>query len=1166
MNDPVRIFVSYSHSDAEYLGESSLLGFLRGLEKEGAEFWTDKHIIAGDDWDKKIRDRIDQSDIALVLVSQRFLDSDYCTKEIEDFLDRRRESGLIIVPVILSACEWERHAWLRETQYLPPNRETIREHYVQPGPRERIFLDIRSALLKQMETVRKARRAVPAAQPVESEHRQVTVLECELTAATASHALDMEELVPVLPDYRARATGIVERRGGHVAQREGERLVAYFGVPRLHEDDARRAVLAARELVALPAQLAGAPSTMAVRLAIHTGQMVVSTAVDEAEPIVVGKMPDVLAAVLDQTPPNRIHLTAQTHDLIEREFACAAAGSVTIEGDHEPVEFFALEAVAPAPPARRPFVARDQELEILRQRWALTRGGNGQVVHILGEPGIGKSRLVQEFAAEVAGEAMTSLACRCSQDYQNTELHPIIDLVRSALQVSDLETLEAAVRDLKMSPRSAPLLAALLSLAPPPAGLSPEGRRKNTLAAVLELILRLAARKTLLLVVEDLHWSDASSRTFLGQLIQEQAAAPVLTLLTFRREFVPPWRRLSHLSELSLGRLAPEETGGLVSLLAEKQLPPNLVNEIVRRSDGIPLFAEELTKWTTESENAGAAAMRVPATLTGSLLARLDMLGTAKDIAQVASVIGREFSCELLSQIVDVESDALERDLDSLLQSEIIRRRPLDGGSYVFWHVLIQETAYESLLPHDARRLHGRIAGALESKFPDVVRNQPEIVALHLTRAGVVPKAILYWGRAAERSIKNSANLEAVAHLEQCLELLATLPESAERDRQEMKLRIALSLPLLATKGYSAVEVDETLTRAKQLCLKLGDEDELFRVLRLFWSFQAMRGAHREGTETGRQMLAMTTRRSSPQHDLEAHRVLGTGFFYRGRMKEAWEHLERAFDSYDRERDHSLVHVYGQDPGVSCLSFATATLWNLGRPELALIKGREAVALARELGHPYSLCFALIFSAWQHIFRGELEAVETYVNEMMGIAHDQSFAPLEAIGVILSGWVSAQRGAADGLVKMSRALAGWQSFGARVFVPTFSAFMAEIHAERGNVEQGLAAVDQGLQACETNGEGLCEPELYRLKGELLAIQTPGAPSARENLLRARQVAIEQSARALEFRAVLSLARFWLAAGDDASARKSLDETRGWFRAEDGEDVRRADALRASLGD
>jgi predicted ATPase/class 3 adenylate cyclase len=1199
---PVRIFVSYSHSDAEYLGETSLLGFLHGLEREGAEFWIDERIAAGDKWDDEIRSRISQSDIALVLVSQRFLDSAYCTNvEIAGFLDRSRGSGLIIVPVILSPCEWERHSWLSSTQYLPSSGETIEEHYLDPGTRKRLFLTIRSNLRERIEKLRQARQArpepaPPAKRPIVGERRQVTALECEITALGGANALDPEEVVEILPEYRSRATEVVKRLDGHIAQLQGRRVLAYFGCPRVHEDDARRAVIAAREIVALAKNFdagAGGQSSLALKLAIHTGSMVIWAAPDDAVPMLVGDVPDVVAAVLNLTPPNRVHVTATTHELIGKEYACAATGKVELKDLGRSLQVFALEGdgatFTPSALVRKTLVARDHELEILRQRWQLAREGDGQVVYVRGEAGIGKSRLVQELRAEVTSEpTMLWLECRCSPYHQNTELYPLIDLLQRALafagreqQTGAAERLEDIVSRVDMPVETVvPLLSALLGLPLAPGyqavNLSPEGRRKKTLAAVLDLILGLAARQPVLMLVEDLHWIDASTLGFLDLLIQMQATAPLLTLLTFRPEFEPPWRQLSYLSGLSLRRLGSRETGALISVLTDgNSLPPDLLKEIIEKADGIPLFVEELTKMVTESELVEAAKGRyqlvaageklaVPATLEGSLIARLDRLDTAKEIAQVASVIGREFFRDLLSQVASVAEEALTKDLERLLQSEIILRRGLPSNcAYFFKHALIQQAAYETILSRDARQLHGKIAQALESKFPDLAERQPEVVAFHFMRAGLTEKAIDNWQRAAERSIKNSANPEAIAHLTKCLELLAELPQSRERDRREMRLRTALALPLIATKGYSAVEVDEALIRARQLCMEIGDDAELFRVVRLHWPFQSMRADHRKAAEAAQQMIAMA---ESDAARLEANRTMGATLFYLGRFREAQQYFERAIVFYNRKRDHSNVLVYGQDPGVSCLANETPNLWFMGYPDQARARGAEALVLARELSHPYSLCFALLFCSWQYVFRRDLDTLHENVEEMISVARHQSFALWETIGMILEGWMNAQRGeTAVGLATMMEGMARWGRLGARVFVPTFLALVAEIHAGEGDVEAGLAAVEEGLAVCETTAEVLSQPELYRLKGELLSIRAPGSSAAEEWLIRARQSAAAQASKSLELRATIGLSRFWSATGKGKAAQDVLEETRGWFsEGDDTYDLRQADELRAEL--
>ncbi|HEV3075311.1 MAG TPA: AAA family ATPase, partial [Thermoanaerobaculia bacterium] len=712
-DQPIRIFVSYSHSDSDYLAEDSLLGFLRGLEHEGAEFWTDERIAAGDKWDDDIRSRISQSDIALVLVSQSFLDSEYCTSvEIEGFLSRSREVGMVILPVILSPCEWERHSWLRSTQYLPGHGKTIEEDFLDLGRRKRLFLAIRSNLRKQVGCIRRAReelqkKAISAKRPIVGERRQITGLECELTILADTGSLDPEEIFQILPEYQSRATKIIKQLGGHIAKRLGRRLLAYFGCPRVHEDDARRAVIAAREMIALVKDLnlhaaTCEQSTLAVKLALHSGPMVFSAAPDTSEPLLVGDIPDVVAAIANLAEPNRVYLSSATRCLVEQEFICAQAGSLELKGLSQSLRFYVLEehgtprdrSAAIRMPGRRFLVARDQELEILRERWELAREGAGQVVTICGEPGIGKSRLVHEFRTEMSDPEMMWLECRCSPYHENTEFYPIIDLLQRQLAlvkpdrpIDDEDRLEIIVRRLGMSAATVvPLLSTLLSVPVAtdykPASLSPEGRKKETLAAMLDLILKQAERQPVLLVVEDLHWIDASSRGFLDLLLEMQGTARILTLLTFRPDFEPAWRKLSYLSEISLRRLGSREVCTLIALLAkDKLLPPDVVTEMVQKADGIPLFAEELTKMVTESDLVmtakgerqlipGAEKLAVPATLEGSLMARLDRLGTAKEIAQIASVIGREFSYALLSHCVSVDAANLTEDLERLSRSE----------------------------------------------------------------------------------------------------------------------------------------------------------------------------------------------------------------------------------------------------------------------------------------------------------------------------------------------------------------------------------------------------------------------------------------------------------------------------------------------------------------
>ncbi|HSS50018.1 MAG TPA: AAA family ATPase [Thermoanaerobaculia bacterium] len=1123
---------------------------------------------------------------------------------------------MVIFPVILSPCEWERHSWLRSTAYLPNHGETIEENYQDPGIRKRLFLTLRSHLREQITRLLAAREGPPkpapaAASPIAGERRQITALGCELTNLAGSGAMDPEEVAEILPEYRSRAAEIVRRLDGHIAQRLGRRLLAYFGFPRVHEDDAQRAVIAARELMEMVKGLnrsaAGAKQTaLALKLAIHTGPMVIPAArPDSSGPMLVGDISDEVAALLNLAEPNRIHLSSATRPLVGEKFLCAEAGTAEIKGLGKSLRFYSLEDDGTARgtstrtelPGRRALVARDQELEILRQRWELAREGAGQVVLIRSEAGIGKSRLVHELRTEVSDAEMVWLECRCSPYHQNTEFYPIIDLLRRVLapvqpdrQLEDGERLEIVVRRLGMPVETVvPLLSALLSI-PLAAGykpvtLSPEGRKRNTVAAVLDLVLRRAEQQPVVMLVEDLHWIDASSLGFFDLLLEMQGTARVLSLMTFRPDFEPAWRRLSNLSEISLRRLSSKEVGTLISLLAEdKLLPPEVVMEIVEKADGIPLFAEELTKMVTESTRvlgangeqqlvAAGEKLAVPATLEGSLMARLDRLGTAKGIAQVASVIGREFSHALLSQSVSVDEAALNEDLERLLQSEIILRRGLvSDARYVFKHALIQQAAYQSILSRDARQLHRRIAEALESSFPYLADTQPEIVAFHFTRAGITEKAIDYWQRAAERSIKNSANPEAVAHLTNCLELLAGLPESEERRRREMRLRIALALPLIATRGYGAQEVCEVLSRARDLCTEVGDDTELFHVLRLFWTFQTVRGDHVKACEEARQILLIAESHDAPHLKLEADRVLGSTLFYLGRMEEARLHFAKAIGLYDRQRHHLHVLSYGLDPGIGCMCNESLTLWFMGYPETALARGTEADALARDLGHPYSLCYSLFFYSWIFLWVRDLDRLGQSVEEMILVARRQSFAFWETMGIILRGWLTVQQGKVnEGLATMKGGIANLRRAHGDLYLTSFLSLMADIHARQGEVEAGLAAVEEGLAVVQGTGEGFCEPELYRLKGELLLMQTVSSAAARseaeECLIRARETAAMRTSKSLELRAAISLSRFWLAEGKREAARQVLHETRQWFsEGSETHDLKRADELLAKLGE
>ncbi|RPJ00372.1 MAG: hypothetical protein EHM39_04960, partial [Chloroflexi bacterium] len=755
-------------------------------------------------------------------------------------------------------------------------------------------------------------------------------------------------------------------------------------------------------------------------------------------------------------------------------------------------------------------------------RWGQVKEGSGHVVLLSGEAGIGKSRLVQVLKEHVAAEPQAWLTpCQCSPYYQNTALYPMIELLeRVVLRFERDETPEQKLRKLEgllvqyglPLPETVPLLAALLSLPLTddytPLNLSPEQQKQQTLRALLTIQLRIAAEQPVLFVMEDLHWVDPTTLEFLSLLVDQGPTAPILALWTFRPDFSPPWAGRAHLTQVTLPRLARRQAVEMISRVAHgKTLPTEVVEQVVAKTDGVPLFVEELTKTVLEStsllqereeryELTGLLPpLAIPTTLHDSLMARLDRLAAVKGLAQLAATLGREFSYELLHAVSPLNEETLQRGIQQLVAAEFLYQRGLPPqATYLFKHALIQEAAYQSLLRSTRQQHHQRIAQVLETRFPEVCVTQPELVAHHYTEAGLMAQAIPYWQRAGQRAVERSANLEAVAHLTKGLTLLATLPDTSERAQQELDLQTTLGPALINTKGQAAPEVLHAYARARELCQQVGQTPQLFQVLRGLWYFYLHRVELQTARELGEQLLTLAQHIGDPALLLEAHYALGNTLNYLGEFPATQAHFAHGIALYDPQQHRAHAFRYGQDPGMMCRAYAGVTLWLLGYPDQALQRSHEALTLAQKLAHSYSLATALAFAAWLHHFRRERQLTQERADAGIALATEQGFKVLVAQGTIFRGWALAQRSAAletaqvqieEGIAQMQQGLAAWRATGAKVFRPYGLALLADAYVQVGQIEEGLTLLSEAMAVANDTGERRWEAELHRLKGELL---------------------------------------------------------------------------------
>jgi predicted ATPase len=831
----------------------------------------------------------------------------------------------------------------------------------------------------------------------------------------------------------------------------------------------------------------------------------------------------------------------------------------------------------------------------------------------------------------VAHEPHLRWECRCSPYYQNSAFYPLIDLFQRALRLTSDDAPDDKLRKLEevlaLTPSPAmgeragereadwqpppsltpalcqrereerlemvPLFAALLSLPLPeryPALSMPSERQKQkTMEAVLRVLRALAARQPVLFIVEDLHWGDPSTLELLSLLIDQGPTARILTLLVFRPEFRPPWGFRAYVTPMTLTRLPYQQTGALVDrVVGGKGLPAEVRQQIVTKTDGVPLFVEELTKMVLESgllrERAGAyeltgplPPLAIPATLHDSLMARLDRLATVKEVAQLGATLGRTFSYDLLQAVAPWDDATLQHALARLVEAELLYQRGLPpAATYLFKHALIQEVAYQSVLRSRRQQAHQRIARVLEERFPDTAQTQPELLAHHYSEAGLNAQAVPYWQRAGQFAVQRSANLEAVAHLRKGLEVLATLPDTPERAQQELLLQTTLGPALMVIKGYSAPEMLQAYARARELCQQVGGETpQLFQVLRGLWYFFLQRVELRTARELGEQLLTLAQQVGDPALLLEAHYTLGNTLNYLGEFAAAHAHFTQGIGLYDRQRHHAHAFRYGQDPGVICRAYAGVTLWWLGYPDQALQRSHEALTLARELAHPFSLGFALYFAALVHHFRREWPLTQERAEAVIALAAEQGFALWAAGGTFFRGWAltardpepGARQGPAEeGIAQMQQGLAAFRAIPAEVFRPYGLALLAEASAKVGQQEKGLTLLAEALTLINDKEERRWEAELHRLQGELLLARTAEHDAEAETCFRhALDIARRQQAKSWELRATMSLSRLWQRQDKRDEARQLLTEIYNWFtEGFDTADLQEARALLVEL--
>jgi len=1077
---------------------------------------------------------------------------------------------------------------------------------------------VKGETAKRKKTTAKSELQIPDSGPSSAERRQLTVMFCDLVGSTAlSEQLDPEELREVVRAYQEVCAEVIGRFEGHIAQYLGDGLLVYFGYPVAHEDDAQRAVHAGLGILAAlpesPLLNLRLSHLLQVRIGIHTGLVVVGEigGGKKRENLALGDTPNIAARVQGIAEPDTVVISAATYRLIQGLFECRTLGPHALKGVSAPLEVYhilgesavrsRLEAAETT--GLTPLVGRERERELVLTRWEQAKTGAGQVVSLSGEAGVGKSRLLQVLKEHAGKETHTRLECHCSPYHQNSAFYPVIDLLQRVLQFrredspqEKLDKLEGLLTEYGLYlPKVVPLFATLLSLPLldryAPLTLTPQRQKQKILEALLVWLLEVAEKQPVLFVMEDLHWMDPSTLEFLPLLMAQGAAARILILLTFRPQFTASWTRRDHLTQIELGRLPREQVEVMVKKVAGgKTLPVEVLQQIIAKTDGVPLFVEELTKMVLESvettNRSPQQTLAIPATLHDSLMARLDRLTTAREVAQLGATLGREFPYEVIQAVSSGTEETLQHELARLVEAELLSQRGVPPHArYLFKHALIQDAAYQSLLKSTRQQYHQQIARVLAERFPEIRDTQPELLAHHYTEAGLKEEAISYWQQAGQRAIARSANVEAISHLTKGIELVKALPDTPVRVQQELTLQIALGESLMATKGYAAPEVAQAYARARELCRQVGETPQLFPVLFGLWAFYTVREELHTARELGEQILRLAHTVQDTPLMLQAHYTVGIPLFYLGELASAREHLEQGIALYDRHQHPAYAFRAVQDPGVLCLSYAAWVLWLLGYPDQALRRSHEALALAQELSHPFSLAFALSFTARLHQYRREGQVTCEQAQAAITLATEQEFPFWVAQGTILWGWALTTQGQGEeGIAQLHQGMAAYRAAGAELSVPYWLALLAEACGHTGQMEEGLRVLAEALVMANRSGEQAYAAELYRLTGQLVLQSgvcspeselpntqhpTPSTQAEAEAevcFLKAIEIARGQQAKSLELRAVISLGRLWQQQEKTGEARQMLAEIYNWFtEGFDTADLQEAKVLLEELG-
>jgi class 3 adenylate cyclase/predicted ATPase len=1035
----------------------------------------------------------------------------------------------------------------------------------------------------------------------EAERRQLTVMFCDLVGSTPlATRFDPEDLREIVGAYHRCVTDTVGRFGGFVAKYMGDGVLVYFGYPEAHED-AERAARAGLAVIGAVGRLA-TQEPLNVRIGVATGLVVVGDLIGAGaaqERGVVGETPNLAARLQALARPGTLVIADSTRRQIGTLFEIEDLGPQPLAGFAEPQRAWRVvgeSGVVSRFEALRsgttPLVGRDEELDLLTRRWQQAKASEGRVVLVSGEPGIGKSRLTAALLQRIESEPHTRLRYFCSPHDQDSALYPFIGqlervagFTRDDTTATRLDKLEALLGD-GAEPGDLSLIAGMLSLSGgerfPPLDLSAQRKKERTLAALLRQLQALARRQPVLMIFEDLHWIDPTSREVLDLTVEKITDLAVLLVATYRPEFQPPWVGQPQVTVIALNRLGRSEVTALVRQLAGNfgSLPSDIVDEIVERTDGVPLFVEELTKAVVE---AGAdrgyasisavppSSLAVPATLHASLLGRLDRLGpAAKQVAQVGAAIGRDFFYELVAGAAQLGEPELQDALRRLVESGLVFQRGVPPtAEYLFKHALVQDTAYSTLLRGPRQALHRRIAEILEHRFPTLVEERPEMAAHHDGEAAIADKAVPYWHLAGKLAVAKSAVREAIAQLRRGLGLLDGVPETRERKQLELDIHITLAAALMGGKGYADPEVATVLESAHRLVTEIAGAGtpQHFVVLYGLWAFYYVAGQPEAARLRAAEFLSIAQSGTASGPLLIGHRILATSLIMIGDYCGAFPHVETAASLYRPDEHREFAFRYGQDIGVAALVYLSWAFWHRGHPDRSAGAADRALEYARQFGHAFTIAFALWHIGMKAIFARDVAEAGACANECIELANEHGFPFWAGFGLIVQGWVAAHSGdPTAGIARIREGLAQAEATGSHVFDPHHLALLAEALALAGKVDEGLSVLDEGFASSAASGQKGWDAELHRLRGELVQqLPRPDPARAEASFRTALAITREQGTRGYELRAATSLARLWDEQGRRGEARDLLAPVYGWFtEGFETTDLKEAKALLAEL--